>query len=89
MKTHKCLPHAVMRPGKHAAAAPRAWATRTILMTALVLTSVGAVIAGMTGHGQAGHATIHRPAVHAGLTVVVKPVPPAAPAYRLQVPWMY
>ena len=88
MKTHKWLPHAVIRPGKHAAAVPRAWATRTILMTALVLTSLGAVIAGMAGHGQSGHATIRQPAVHAGLTVVIRPVNPA-PAHRLQVPWMY
>ena len=63
MKSHKWLSHAITRvsrpvrntPGKPSTGRARVWATRGILVMALVLGGVGAVVAALSSHGSVGH----------------------------------
>jgi hypothetical protein len=92
MKTHKWLLHAFMRTSGPVRSAPvkppigaiRFWATRGMLMTALVLSSLGAVVA-LSSHGVSDHAS----AQAAGYVAVAPAAKSTGSEYVLQVAWMY
>jgi hypothetical protein len=89
MSTHRQLLHVSMRTsgsagGAHRAPSTRtarAWATRGILVLALVLGSLGAVALASPGHHSAGHAhaSAHQPATAKSVTS----------GQINKMPWMY
>ena len=94
MKTHRWLRHIVIRTsgsdrGAHAKPATgtvHAWAARGILILALVLGSVGAVVATSSSHGSDGHANARPPAGNVNRPAGTYPL---NSGHFVSMPWMY
>ncbi len=96
MKTHRSLRHAVIRTsesvrsasgrhGKPPTGTIHARAVRGILILALVLGSLGVVVAAASGHGNTGHSSAHQ---RAKLPPVTR-TSPTKPGDFINSPWMY
>jgi hypothetical protein len=96
MKTHRWLRHVIMRTSGSVGSAPRepstgtvrAWATRGILVLALVMGSLGAAASALPGHGSADHvqASAHQPAASLALSADAVSISSGHPS---RLPWMY
>lgn len=95
MKTHRWLSHVIMRtsgsvdsgPREPSTGAVRAWATRGILVPALVLGSLGVAASASPGHGSTGHvqASAHQPADSLALSADADSIISG----HNRLPWMY
>jgi len=93
MKTHRWLRRVIMRTSGWVGSAPRepatgtvrAWATRGILVLALVSGGLGAAA---SGHGSAGHvqASAHQPADNLALSARADSI---SFGHTSRLPWMY
>jgi hypothetical protein len=97
MKTHRWIPHVVTQTPTVQVGAltgaqrtdPLVQAARRILILALVLGSLGADAAALSGYASADHANTHQPAGNISLAASTSPIRTSTGPGSISSPWMY